>query len=102
MQLGTNYSKGGINYVIRSIDNKRRRSYNMRMAIIEMEEGRMMEFSEKLRAARKETGLSQTSAGELFNPPIPYRTWQDWEAGRRTPPEWSWELILERLNRSKK
>ena len=73
----------------------------MRMAIIEMEEGRMMEFSEKLRAARKETGLSQTSAGELFNPPIPLRTWQSWEEGKRNPPAWAEELILERLSRSK-
>lgn len=61
-----------------------------------------MEFSEKLKEARKKMGLSQTSAGELFHPPIPYRTWQDWEAGRRNPPAWAEELIIERLNRSRK
>ena len=61
-----------------------------------------MEFSEKLKEARKKTGLSQTSAGELFNPPIPLRTWQHWELGSRKPPAWAEELIIEHLIDAKK
>ena len=72
------------------------------MGIDTMEEERIMEFSEKLKEARKAAGLSQTKAGELFNPPIPLRTWQNWEGGKRNPPAWAEELIIERLSRSKK
>ncbi|MBQ6265082.1 MAG: hypothetical protein IJK60_06500 [Clostridia bacterium] len=33
---------------------------------------------------------------------IPLRTLQDWEAGRRTPPEWFEKLVVEKILTLKK
>lgn len=38
----------------------------------------------ELREARKAAGLSMKQAAELSN--TPYRTWQDWEGGKRRVP----------------
>lgn len=35
---------------------------------------------------RAQTGLSQRAFSDYFN--IPFRTLQDWEQGRRTPPDY--------------
>lgn len=40
--------------------------------------------AEELREARKAAGLSMKQAAELSN--TPYRTWQDWEGGKRRVP----------------
>ena len=45
-----------------------------------------MELSEKIRALRAETGLNQKQFAEHFQ--IPLRTVEEWEAGRRKPPEY--------------
>ena len=42
---------------------------------------------------RKSTGLSQRKFAEFFD--IPVRTLQDWEQGRRNPPEY----VLKMMNR---
>lgn len=51
-----------------------------------------------IREIRKSTGLSQTEFGRRLGG-IPLRTIQDWEAGRRTPPDWALELIAYRVQR---
>lgn len=40
--------------------------------------------AEKLREARKAAGLSMKQAADLSK--TPYRTWQDWEGGKRRVP----------------
>ncbi len=50
-------------------------------------EGRMMkEIKDAIIELRKETGLNRKEFSEHFG--IPLRTIEDWEAGRRTPPEY--------------
>lgn len=49
-----------------------------------------------IREIRKSTGLSQTEFGRRLGG-IPPRTLQDWEAERRTPPDWVIELIAFRV-----
>ncbi len=51
----------------------------------------------EVRTLRIQTGLSQRAFGELLN--IPVRTIEDWEAGRRTPPNYVVEMIEERVKR---
>lgn len=40
--------------------------------------------AEELRASRQAAGLTMKSAAELSR--TPYRTWQDWETGKRRVP----------------
>lgn len=40
---------------------------------------------------RNSTGLSRTAFAKRYS--IPYRTLEDWEAGKRTPPSWVRALI---------
>jgi len=55
-------------------------------------------FSSKLATARLEIGLSQKKlADALYG--IPHRTLQDWELGRRIPPEWLQKLLLDAIGR---
>ena len=44
---------------------------------------------------RTASGMSQAAFGELLN--IPVRTIQEWEAERRTPPDYVVELIRYKL-----
>ncbi len=44
---------------------------------------------------RKELNMTQTEFGNMFG--IPVRTIQEWESGRRTPPEYVLKLIEENL-----
>ena len=48
----------------------------------------------------KDSGMNLKAFSEYFN--IPYRTVQDWNAGRRTPPEYLLELISYKLENEKK
>lgn len=45
-----------------------------------------MEISEKIKKMREEMQLSRKAFAEHFG--IPLRTMEDWEAGRRKPPEY--------------
>lgn len=54
----------------------------------------------KLREEREALGLSQKEARAIIGAPA--RTWEDWEAGRRRPPEYIENLIIERLRASQK
>ena len=48
-----------------------------------------------IKEIRKATGLSQQKFGDALN--IPKRTIQDWEQGKRTPPDYVLELIAYRV-----
>lgn len=50
----------------------------------------------KIKELRIELGLTQKAFGEALGG-IPIRTIQDWEAKKRTPPEWVYELIKFRV-----
>lgn len=50
-----------------------------------------MELSEQIKALRSETGLNRKQFAEHFQ--IPLRTVEEWEAGRRKPPEYIPRLI---------
>lgn len=50
-----------------------------------------MELSEIIRELRRETGLNRKQFSEHFQ--IPLRTVEEWEAGRRKPPEYIPRLI---------
>ena len=45
----------------------------------------------KIKEIRANTGLSQARFGEAYH--IPKRTVQDWESGRRTPPDYVVDLL---------
>lgn len=49
-------------------------------------------FKERLKAARKQSGLSAEKFAEKYN--IPVNTYRDWEAGRTQPPVYSASAIL--------
>ena len=51
----------------------------------------ILELSERIRALRSETGLNRKEFAEHFQ--IPLRTVEEWEAGRRKPPEYIPRLI---------
>jgi DNA-binding transcriptional regulator YiaG len=50
-----------------------------------------MELSERIRSLRAESGLNRKQFAEHFG--IPLRTVEEWEAGRRKPPEYIPRLI---------
>lgn len=50
-----------------------------------------MELSERIKKLREETGLNRKQFSEHFQ--IPLRTVEDWEAGRRKPPEYIPRLL---------
>ena len=56
-------------------------------------------FSEQLKAARSKSGLSQAALSREKS--IPERTIAAWEAGERTPPAWTAELLLKELDKLK-
>jgi len=55
-----------------------------------------MTTPERLKAARGT--LSQAAAAAQIN--IPLRTWEDWERGRRSPPEYVLRMIEKLLKPS--
>ena len=61
-----------------------------------------MDISEKIRMLREQTGMNRKEFSMHVG--IPIRTLEDWEAGRRTPPEYlprliSYQLKYEKLMR---
>lgn len=48
-----------------------------------------------IKYAREKAGLNIKKLAELLG--APYRTVQDWNAGRRMPPEWVQRLIIEKI-----
>ncbi len=48
-----------------------------------------------IKYARKKAGLNIKKRSELLG--VPYRTVQDWNAGRRMPPGWVQRLIVEKI-----
>lgn len=58
-----------------------------------------METSEKIKRLREKTGLNRRAFSDHFG--IPLRTVEDWEAGRRTPPDYIPRLIAYRIEYEK-
>ena len=54
-----------------------------------------MELAEKIKMLREQTGLSRKDFSAHIG--IPLRTIEDWEAGRRRPPEYIPRLISYQL-----
>ena len=52
-------------------------------------------FAENLKSARAKTGMSQQKMSDLML--IPKRTIEEWEASRRTPPEYVQRFVLNEL-----
>lgn len=53
------------------------------------------DFTERLKAARKNAGLTQQGMADRML--IPKRTIQDWEGGQRTPPSYVQRFVLNEL-----
>ena len=52
-------------------------------------------FAEDLRAIRTEAGWSRPKMVERVG--VPLRTIEDWESGKRTPPDYVQKLVIDRL-----
>lgn len=52
-------------------------------------------YAERFKAARRATGLSQAKLAAWAG--IPRRTIEEWEAGRRVPPDYVQRLVLEKI-----
>lgn len=50
-----------------------------------------METNERIRSVREKTGLNRREFSDKYG--IPVRTLEEWEAGRRTPPEYVVRLL---------
>lgn len=68
-----------------------------------------MDISEKIRMLREQTGMNRKEFSMHVG--IPVRTLEDWEAGRRTPPEYiprlisyqfKYEKLMRKLEREEK
>ncbi|NCB91694.1 MAG: helix-turn-helix domain-containing protein [Clostridia bacterium] len=55
----------------------------------------METISEHIKSIRQETGMNQREFAEHFH--IPVRTIEDWEYGKRTPPEYVVRLLKYRV-----
>ena len=42
-------------------------------------------------------GITREECRQLFDPPVPERTWAHWIAGTRVPAPWAEKLICQRL-----
>ena len=56
-------------------------------------------FAEKLKQARTEAKITQQGMADLML--IPKRTIEDWEANRRTPPQYVQRFVLNELENLK-
>jgi DNA-binding XRE family transcriptional regulator len=65
------------------------------------EKGEVQDMTKEneFKAARKRLGLTQKKLSEVLD--IPKRTIEDWEGGRRNPPEWVKKLVLEKMESMK-
>ena len=52
-------------------------------------------MSERIKEARQMAGLTQKRMSEILL--IPLRTIENWESGKRNPPLWAENLIVEKL-----
>lgn len=59
-----------------------------------------MERHERIKALRKDSGLSIAQAARMCH--VADRTWTRWESGERTMPEGAWELFQIRLEQREK
>ena len=64
-----------------------------------------MDSAKKIRELRESTGMNRKEFSEHTE--IPVRTLEDWEAGRRTPPEYiprliAYQLAYEKLSKEVK
>ena len=53
-------------------------------------------YAEQLKVARAAIGLSQAKLAEWST--VPRRTIEDWETGRRVPPDYVQRLVLEKIS----
>lgn len=53
-----------------------------------------------IKEARENAGMTIKELAELLG--APYRTVQDWNAGKRQPPPWIERLVLEKIDRHAK
>jgi len=51
-----------------------------------------------IKAAREQAAMSIKELSEFLG--APYRTVQDWNSGRRIPPEWLQKIIVEKIERA--
>lgn len=58
-------------------------------------------FHDRLRRARLARDLTQAQVVAAISPLLSTRTLQAWETGAKAPPEWTMELILERVAAAK-
>lgn len=49
----------------------------------------------EIREVRERSGVSRRELCESID--LPYRTLEDWECERRTPPKWAENLIIEKI-----
>ena len=70
-----------------------------RIAYVE-EGAKFMTQSEILEVAKSQSGMTQKEFAEYFG--IPYRTVQDWFAGRRNMPDYVLRLMIYKLEMEKK
>lgn len=54
----------------------------------------------RIKAARIGAGLTQKQLSEWLN--IPLRTIEEWDSGRRTPPEYVADMIVEKIEQKNK
>ena len=57
-------------------------------------------MSARIKEARQSIGLTQKRMSELLL--IPLRTIENWESGKRNPPLWAENLIVEKLQMMRK
>ena len=57
-------------------------------------------MSTRIKEARQSVGLTQKRMSELLL--IPLRTIENWESGKRNPPLWAENLIVEKLQMMRK
>ena len=57
-------------------------------------------MSTRIKEARQTAGLTQKRMSELLL--IPLRTIENWESGKRNPPIWAENLIVEKLQMMRK
>ena len=58
-----------------------------------------MSEQKELRTIREQTGMNRREFSDFFG--IPYRTVQDWEAGKRKMPEYLLRLMMYKLKMEK-
>ena len=58
-----------------------------------------MTFSDQLHQLRAELHITQREAYTALE--VPRRTYEDWERGQRTPPEYLQRIILRQLEQTK-